>query len=705
MKKYLVAAFTIGAVLFTSFALYAPRQSAKTTNDVAELALMLPETDVIVALDMNTTLNVVGPNLFDNDEKKLENLRKLMRSLENTIGIDPYEIKQIVAGIKLPSPDEKDLFENMDLTLIFRTANSNDSMLESWSKKMDLIQAFELEKKPTEKYIEAFREYRAHEINEEEAKTLAIFIKEFDEIFAKANILKDALNALPASTKSTKAFKDSANKNKALIELIVKCQALLKTDTNVKTLTNDSIRLQNRWTETTLDDPDKTAKLAKILTEAKAIYPRFRSRAEEVAKADAVINLSEYAFYELMIEPETASDQFSAVDDEDEGFKAPNDELISKLDEVIAEIKKIPTARFAQTKKLSESFKTLTNLEEIMKIRLSPADELEPLAEVMDEKTTQQKSGKSFSETLSETAKISQVNGKRMISIDPEKVDLWNAVPGDASDAGKSDPAIIRDQKKTDKEPESKAAVKAAKITGNSKEKYDIADSKKEHIAIGYIDSTTMVMGYESGIRSILGRKEGYRNPKAAEMISSFKSPLISFASNSVIINGLLKGIETLEADENKGTKKKTDPVETFFSDINIFGAVEYEKVGDSNDIVMSLGFTKNSVEELFAPDLPEGDDTVIEIGDYQLGEALFYDLLNTLKAYKASMSFKFEKKKLAALIEKVPEIIENAKAKKGMKTDKSKVQEKIRVRSFEDVLMSPKFYSDLADFFLKRKR
>ncbi|MEZ5346574.1 MAG: hypothetical protein R2681_13570 [Pyrinomonadaceae bacterium] len=691
MKKYLISAFTVASVLLASFVFFAPRQSAAANNDVAELALMLPETDVIVAVDMNTALNVVRPSLLDNDEKKLENLRKLMVSLENSIGIDPYEIRQIVAGIKLASTDDKDMLENMDLTVILRTANSNDALLESWSKRMDQIRAFEIEKKPTEKYIDIFKEFRTHAIDEEEAKTLAAFKKDFEEILTKANALKVAMDSLPAATKSTKIFKDAASKNKALIELVLRCQKLLNTDTNIKPLSNDSMRLQNRWTETTLDDPQKTAKLAEILTEAKALYPRFRSKAEAVAKVDAVLNLTEYAFYEIMIDRD--ADQFTD-DDEDDELRAPNDEIKVKLDELIKEIRGLPAARFAQTKKLTESFKTLANLEEIMKIRLSPADELEPLKEVEEEKQAQAPA-KSFSQTLRENAKISEVNGKRLISIDTEKVDLWN----ERSDV----PAGVEEKDETEEIEKPEPLVRINVVTAAD----PLTDTaKKEPFAIGYLDETTLVLGYEPGIRSILERKEGYRNPKAAEMISSFKSPLVSFASNSKIIKGLLNAVKKLESADDKEPKKKVDPFETFFSDINIFGAVEYESTASgTNDIMVSLGFTKNSVEDLFKPEEPETDDTVIEIGDYQLGEALFYDLMNTLKAYKASMTFKFEKKKLAALIEKAPAMIENSGTGKSAAREKSARREKIRIQSFEEILTSPDFIGDLITFVKDKNR
>ncbi len=165
MKKKIFSALLIAALFITSLAIFTPQQFAKENNDVANLALMLPESDVIVALDMNQTLNVVGPILLNQDAKKIENLRKLVKSLENVIGVNLYDVKQVVAGMKVPAADAKNFTDDLNFTVIMRTARSNSAMLEDWSKKMDAINAFNLEKEPTEEYIDAFKRFRYYKMS------------------------------------------------------------------------------------------------------------------------------------------------------------------------------------------------------------------------------------------------------------------------------------------------------------------------------------------------------------------------------------------------------------------------------------------------------------------------------------------------------------------------------------------------------------
>ncbi len=234
MKRKIFTTFLIFAITITSLTFFTPRQFAKENNDVASLALMLPESDIIVAIDMDKTLNVVGPSLLNQDSKKIENLKKLMKSLENVVGINPYEVNQIVAGIKLPAPEEKDLLGNIDFTIIFRTAHSNNALLEDWSKKIDAIEAFNEEKEPTEQYMDAFKSFRRYKLTKEETEKITKSNKEFEEILKKLNAINILLSGMPNSARISKLYKDSVKKNKVIVESISRYQTLLKIDTTLK---------------------------------------------------------------------------------------------------------------------------------------------------------------------------------------------------------------------------------------------------------------------------------------------------------------------------------------------------------------------------------------------------------------------------------------------------------------------------------------
>jgi hypothetical protein len=698
MKKKIFSFLLITALFITSFTSFASPQLAKENNDVSNLALMLPESDIILAVDMEKTLNVVGPSLLNQDQKKIENLKKLMKSLENMIGLDPYEIHQIVAGIKLPSVEEKDFLKKIDFTIIFRTAHSNSSLLEEWSKKIDAIEAFNTEKEPTEKYMDGFKQFRNYKLSQEETEKISKLNKEFEEILKKLSAVNLQLSGIPGAAKVNKSYKDSIKKNQTIVESINRFQTLLKKDAEVKSLRESSVKLQNRWYEISLEDPKRGEKLAGILKEAKEIYPNYKTRVENLARIDALINLQNYEFYNKL-----SKKSFGLPPDDFQ--KDPNEMIKEKLDEIIKTLNQFSNGKAKQSNQLKSISIGLQKLEDAMNIRLKEADEVEKFEAILTEDTTSEpKQIKSLSKSIKENAKISEVNGKRMITIDYEKISFWNP----SYEIEEPVKETETDQVKTGevKIDPHQPQIPQIKIVNGDQDKKDEPkkeEEKKELFAIGYLDEKTMILGFENGIRSILSRKEDYQNPKAAEMLSSFKNPLVSFATNSKIFQNFMK---TFEGPTTKKEEKKATPTDKFFSDINVFGSVEYDTDNAAtNDLIMSLGFTKNRVEDVFSLTADEEESSVFEVGDYQISKAIFYDLINTLKAFKASVSFKFEKKKVAALIESAPQIIEEVRSqninRKG-KSEKTKVQ---NFQNVEEILTSPKFYADLIGLLTTQKK
>lgn len=699
MKKKIFSTFLIAAVLMTTINFWTPRQFAKENNEVANLALMLPESDVIVAVDMDKTLNVVGPNLLNQDSKKIENLKKLMKSFENVIGINPYEINQIVAGVKLPSVEEKDYLNNIDFTVIFRTAHSNNALLEEWSKKIDAIEAFNDEREPTEKYMDAFKSFRSYKLSKDETEKITKLNKEFEELLKKTNAVNISLGSAPATAKTAKSYKDALKKNKGIADSINSFQEFLKKDADVKSLRESSVKLQNRWYEVALEDPKRGEKFAAILKEAKEIYPTYKIKAENLSKIDALINISNWEFYDRL------SKKSFGLPNDDDYKKDPNEMMKEKLEKILDTLATLSTVKAKQTNQLNSISKDLQRLDDAMTIRLKRLDEIDRFDEI-SESTPTTKSTKTLSQSIKENAKISEVNGKRLITINLEKISFWN--PGFETEdeivvkpaEAKPETEVNKDTSKEPKvvEPPTKIGeVKTEPIAKDKKGEPVKEEKKKELFAIGYLDDRTMVLGFENGIRTILNRKEDYKNPKAAEMLNSFKNPLVSFATNSKVFQNFMKGYES---PTEKKEEKKVTPTDKFFNDINVFGSIEYD--GDSataNDLIMSLGFTKSKVEEVFKVEDDEEGSSVFEVGDYQISKAIFYDLLNTLKAFKASISFKFEKQKVAALIESSPQIIEDIRFNKtkrqreSAKAVKTKVQ---NIQNLEDLLTSPKFYTDL---------
>ncbi len=699
MKKLSITTLLTFLVGCLYLGVFAPGHFAKVNNkvnnDAANLALILPDSDVILAADLDKTLNSVAPILLGNNEKKIANLKKLMRSLENTIGIDPYEINQIIVGLKLPEKNDKQPFSNIDFTAILHTQNSNTNLLQSWSERMDRIRAFEAESYPTKKYITEFRRFRFYKIDKDDLENIESLRKEFTELSKKAVAIKTSLQQFPPTTRRSQAYQNAFEENEKILRNVSSSIEILKTNTNVKSFRDTSIRLQNRLTTLDLDDPAKTKKLAQILSEARVIYPGFRRKSEALARLRAFINVREYQFYEAVLTPEFSVPEETESNDGDGGDddpKSPSEITKARLEKALKSLSKVPTSGAARIKLLESTTSKLVGVQSYLNLRLTMADEVEKFEEIKPDKKKKELP-KSVSLSIKNNAKISNVNGKTMITFDLNKIDIWDSPVGpdivDEDVQPTATPTIDEKNEKIVIAEKKKPTPPLIKHTVSPKEK---EKEEKELFAIGYLDEKTMVFGYEAGIKSILNRKPGYKNSRAAEMVNSFKNPLISFATNSEVFSYFFGVFRTGKDDE-------PSQIEKFLGDVNIFGSIEYDgESPNTNDILMSLGFTKNHVKEVFTDEKPK-DGELVEIGNFQFATALFYDLLNTLKVYRASMTFKFEKQKLAALIESTPQIIQEFKREKPQQGGMPENRRKVRVRSLkqvEGVLTSSEFYLEI---------
>ena len=172
-------------------------------------------------------------------------------------------------------------------------------------------------------------------------------------------------------------------------------------------------------------------------------------------------------------------------------------------------------------------------------------------------------------------------------------------------------------------------------------------------------------------------------------------------------------------AELNKASAKTAVPnvpesslFDSLTKDISIYGSVNFDGDKTTNDVTMSLGFYKEIVGSLPLPESdkagaernPEADNS-FEFAGYQVGKDIFYDLFNSFKAVQASMTFKFEKKKVAALVRSAPKIIESVRTKNSVaKNDSAKVAtaKMNKLESVTDLLTAPQFYMDLAGLLKK---
>ncbi|MCY7346187.1 MAG: hypothetical protein LH614_08175 [Pyrinomonadaceae bacterium] len=684
MLKKINVSLLFVSLLFSQAMISTSQPMAADNAEMLAMASLLPDSDVAVTIDADRILNVAAPSLLNQDAKKIGHLKNLLQTIENQIGMNPGEIRQIAVGFKLPPAESKDIFADSEFTAIVRTANPNGNLLDTWSRRIDVIIAFKEAQSPSRRYMDAFKKFRDFKTENAAPEKIAAANQKFEEFLTKTREIETTLNALPKSPATRTATNNLREKNQQIVAELNNYTALLKADVDAKNYRDVSINLLNRWNSVTVDDPQNAAKLGAILKESKDIYPAYEKKHQNAQKLDALLGLLDPAMFGAV----QSADQMTAASDATltaDINSALDAEISLALDKAADGLKKLPTAAAKRNQALNSLAENLDNLKSNLESKseeltanlemnfVSPLESVETLP-------TDKKKSKTFNELLKTAQREETVNNRRMLIFDIDKLD--DAPPAEA---------------KTD-------------------ETAPIPKKKTPNVAVGFLDEKTMVIGFEKTITPFLKRDAGYKNQKVVEMLGSSKNSLCAFAMNSTIARRVYS-----EATKNEGQNKSgdlaTSVMNKFARDISFYGSMNYDSNGGAtNDITMSLGFFRDTVGGLELPeDSAETEknrsvDDTFEIAGYLVGKDLFYDLFNSFKAVQASMTFKFEKKKVAGLIRKAPQIIEKilagntAPKKTAAETAKIPPAKSTKLETVQDLITAPQLYVDLVKVFAGRK-
>lgn len=663
LKKYTVF-FLSAAFLLTLACFFASRQSAAVNSEMLDAAAMLPDSDVVVTMDFDRTFNVAATSLLSQDAKKIEHLKNLMKTVENQLGVNPYQIRQIAAGFKLPSDNSKDFLTDSEFTAIVRTTDSNANLLDDWSRKIDLITNFKDEQTASREFMDNFKSFRAFKFDKAAPEEISAATQKFQDALKKTQDVSAKLSALPKLAASAESVSALKAKNQLVSGDLKEIISVLQADTEMQTLRETSIKLLNRWNAVTLDDAQRTAKLAAITKESKGIYPAFEEKHANAKKLESLL---------AAMEPATG-DGIAATADS-------SDDATLELDTTLVSLGKLPATKTAKTTELKVLAEGLDNLHGTLQSRLESLNfQTETLPEIAETAPVVKPKPTSFYETLKKSERRETVNGKQMLVIDMTKFDEPNA------------------EKSPDKEPAAKETI--------------------PNLAIGFLDDKTMVVGFEKTVAPFLKRDANYKNQKVLEMLGAAQNSLFAFVINSKATGQIFAQAAKMSANAAAPKVSESSFYDNLTKDINIYGSVNYDGDKATNDVSMSVGFYKEIVGNLSAPDNAKADaetnseaDSTFEFAGYQVGKDIFYDLFNSFKAVQASMTFKFEKKKVAALVRSAPGIIENIRTKN---TKNSAAQKNIadvsrskpsKLESAADLLTAPQFYVDLAELLTKNSK
>ncbi len=646
MLKKINVSLLFVSLLFSQAMISTSQPTAADNAEMLAMASLLPDSDVAVTIDADRILNVAAPSLLNQDAKKIAHLKNLLKTIENQIGLNPGEIRQIAAGLKLPPAESKDFFADAEFTVIVRTENSNANLLDTWSKKIDTIIAFKNEQAPSRKYMDAFKQFRDFKTENTTPEKITTATQKFEESLKKTREIETALNGSPKPAATRAAVNNLREKNNLIVTALNNYKAILKSDNDTKNFRDVSIKLLNRWNSVTVDDPQNAAKLGAVLKESKVIYPAYEKKHENAKKLDILLGLLNPAPDAM----ETPTDL--------------NAEVNTALDKAVDSLKNLPAMAARKNQTLNSHSESLDNLKTTLDSKfetLNPNPETDSASSIDSiEIYGSGKEESSLNGMMKREQREETVNDKRMLVFDVDK-----EIP---------------------------------------------------NIAVGFLDDKTMVIGFKKTITPFLKRDASYKNSKAVEMLGATKNSLLAFAMNSAVAKRIYSEVTKNDGQSN-GSDIASSVINKFAKDINVYGSVNYDSAGGvTNDIAMSLGFFRDTVGGLEpSADSAETEknrsvDDTFEIAGYLVGKDLFYDLFNSFKAVQASMTFKFEKKKIAGLIRNAPQIIEkilagnSAPKKTAAETAKTPKAKSTKLETVQDLMTAPQLYVDLVKVIAGRK-
>jgi hypothetical protein len=666
LKKSVIALIAFSFVI-AEVSFFASRPAAAENREMLELASVLPESDIVLAMDFDRTLNVAAAGILNNDPEKIEHLKSVMKNVENQIGLSPYDIKQVALGIKLPPGDLKaSAAGELDFAAIVRTRLPNTNLLETWGKRMESILAFNREKAPTRFYIDEFRRFRDLKLTRATPEKITARAGEFEAALKKMQEIAATLDALPKTSVAPGALADLRKSNQEFAATIGKLSAALRADTDTKDFRTQSIKLLNRWNALAIDDPQRSAKLAAIRKESETIFPVYQKKFEAAQKIDNLFEkLDEFPFDGKSAEPEFSLD--------------------AVLGGHLSALKNLPATKIKRTAALQTIGGEYLLLQEAWSAPLLIVTAAELVAPVMSEPEPKPltKTPKGFSELLKEVGREQTVNGKKLIVIDIAKL---NPPPEPEPEPVKTEKTEKRNQ--------------ATAVAENTDEMTVETTGKKEpNLAVGYLDETRLVIGFEKSVTAVLKQDAAYRNQKAATMLETGKTALFAFAVSSTVAK---------KVSEEMTKTAAPSMFDNFIKDVNLYGSVNFDGENNvTNDITMTLGFARENVAALLPAPAAANNaetDSTFDIGGFQVGKALFYDLFNSFKAMQASVTFKFEKKKVASLFKSTPRILDNLSAgRRSPSTAKTAKTKPRRIDSVEELLTAPQIYIDLFKIFTEK--
>jgi hypothetical protein len=398
--RYFLACLLICSFVLTPLSTSVFAKTFASSEEMENLTALLPESELMIAIDGDRFLQSAVPNLLNNDLEKLRKLQLFVKNIEDNTGIMLADIKNVAVGSNVSSLSSSTSSLPNKFTAIVRTRNSNADVVETWAKKFDVIYRFNNEKRDSKLYIDSFKKFKDADYSDEMKKNRQNLLEQTQKSLQIAQEIGTRLKSLLQPS-----VKMVAENNK-LIANLTKLAEAFKTDISAADLAAKAAKLAVRWNKIEINDANRVAKLNEILKESQLLYPDYALKYNNAKKLKSLISSIE------------ASSEY----DEDYSEKSFFEINLKHLNNVSTSLNKFPANAAARKTSLTKANSSLTSINSSLSSILESSELFENVpfnkpASVDKKLDKKEDADKSFYEEFKKLTKEETVNSKRFISI------------------------------------------------------------------------------------------------------------------------------------------------------------------------------------------------------------------------------------------------------------------------------------------------
>ena len=283
MQRKIISLF-VSLLLLSQAALLPLRAQENLPAGQNELINLLYQPDMAATINVRRLLNETAIELFGSDPSSIENLKKVMKQIEDETGVDPFQINQFAIGLSF----DKGAPEN--IVLAMQTNTPASALAEKIFQNRVAHGKFTLEKDPVSKRINWLK-YSTfegmYEFSSERVKTQAV---SFDELSANITAIQTSLARTRAVRTNQVVLRD-LNKNATQIaSALDKITEILKMDTDLSDEKERFKKLEKDFQNISVSDPQRVQKITSLGRELEQFEKSSSAKLKKFRQLNSLLN-------------------------------------------------------------------------------------------------------------------------------------------------------------------------------------------------------------------------------------------------------------------------------------------------------------------------------------------------------------------------------------------------------------------------------